>query len=85
MQLRQHSAAELARRRDAQAVAVAALAVEMPVPEDEAAAPGRDDPAARGLRLRSSGNLNGSKHRICRKGDSDAHSLCKVSMEEPGR
>jgi hypothetical protein len=41
MQLRQHRAAELARRRDAQAVAAAAPAVEEPVPKDdsEAAAP----------------------------------------------
>jgi hypothetical protein len=76
-QLHQHSAAELARRQDAQAVAAAAPSVDELVPEDEAAAPVLDDPA-RGLRVRSCGN--GSKHLICRKGD--AHGLCKVSMEE---
>jgi hypothetical protein len=44
VQLRQHRAAELARRWDAQAVAAAAPAVEEPVLEDEAAAPGFYDP-----------------------------------------
>jgi hypothetical protein len=79
VQLRQHRAAELARRRDAQAVAAAAPAVEEPAPEDEAAAPGFDDPP-RGLRLCSRGNR--AELWICREGD--AHGHRKVSMEEPG-
>jgi hypothetical protein len=96
VQLRQYRTAELARRRDAQAVAAAALAVEEPVPEDEAAAPGLDD-SARGLRLCSRGNRaehriclgsrgNRAEHRICLKGNrtSDAHGRRKFSMEEPG-
>ncbi len=80
-QQRQHRAAEIARRRDAQAVAATAPAVEEPVPEDEAVAQGLEDPA-RGLRLRSRGNGPRPEHRMCRKGD--AHGLRKVSMEEPG-
>jgi len=79
VQLRQHRAAEVARRRDAQAVAAAAPAVEEPVPEEEAAASGVNDPP-RGLRLCSRGNR--AELRICREGD--AHGLRKVSMEEPG-